>query len=407
MQKILSIVLLASMLFLLPGCYDYTEPDEKAWVLAIGLDKGQQNELTVTLVIAVPKGIGGGEMGPVGEKTYFSVSMETPTLLSSLELVNALVDREADLSHIKWFIFSRELAEEGIAHLAAPLVRFQQFRRNTGILVCEERAEDFLSKSGSMLDVNIGKTFELALRTSEFTEFVPFDNFHQFYLKSKSPGVSSIVPLAAIEHKKQDYPDDSPKPKGAYHAGKIPRQGGREEEIMGAAVFVEDHMVGILDGDETGVQKMLEGTFRRTIISVLDPKHPGHYIIVEIRPRQKAVIDIQLVDGYPRVSARLLLEGDVISIQGGEPYDTLELLPEMEAIIEKDLQATVNKTIAKSQDLRSDIFGFGLHAKKKFTTWPEWEAYRWDDKYPLADISVKVDYKMRRVGLIRDMQPLQ
>lgn len=125
MKKALSLALLLLLGLILPGCYDYSEPDERAWVLAMGLDKGRQNVLTVTVVIAVPKNIVGGSGGePTGGGGFYTVSLEAPTLLSSLELLNAMVDRRADLSHTKWFVFSRELAEESIAPYFGPITRF-------------------------------------------------------------------------------------------------------------------------------------------------------------------------------------------------------------------------------------------------------------------------------------------
>lgn len=47
------VLVLCTMVLSLTGCYDYSEPDEKAWVLAIGVDKGRENKLTVTSVVAV------------------------------------------------------------------------------------------------------------------------------------------------------------------------------------------------------------------------------------------------------------------------------------------------------------------------------------------------------------------
>lgn len=412
MNKALSAILLALLLLSPAGCYDYSEPDEKAWVLALGLDKGRQNVLTVTAVIAVPKNIaggGGGQPAPGGggQGGFITVSLETETLLSALELLNAVVDRQADLSHNKWFVFSRELAEEGIGKYFAPIARFYQFRRTSSVIVCQGRAGEFLAKGRPKLEDNVGKYYELMHRGWRFTEFIPFDNFHHFYIKSSSPGIEPVAVLAALEHKGPVYETGAPKTMGRYQAGRIPREGGGNIEIMGGAVFRAGKMLGTLNGDQVGVQKMFNGTFKRTIVDLPDPEHPDQYIILEVEPRQGPEVGVQILDGYPRITASLKLEGDIISIQSGENYTRPERLPDLERAVEEALLENVNNTVAKSQELGADFLGFGLHAKKLFRTWPEWEAYNWEEKYPLAEVTVNVDYRIRRSGLLHEMEPLQ
>lgn len=413
-MRILPILVAVFFLVLfLAGCYDYSEPDEKAWVLALGLDKGMQNKLTVTAVIAIPKNIaggGGGEpaTGGGGGETFFTVSLEAPTLLSSLELLNSIVDRRADLSHIKWFVFSRELAEEGIGRYYAPLARFYQFRRSSYVVICEGRAEDFLARGKPVLEDNVGKYYELMQLEWRYSEFVPFDTFHEFYIKSHTPGVSPVAALAALKRDEPVYPDNTTKPKGTYQAGRIPRKGGGEIELMGGVVFVKGRMVGTLNGNQVGVQKMFFDTFRLTVMDVPDPRHPDKLMIVELKHRQEPRVQVKIAeDGYPRVLVEMKMEGDIISIQSGEDYGRPDMVHILEEAVEKSLLEDINGTVAKSRELGADFLGLGLHAKKLFRTWPEWVAYNWDEKYPGADITVSVDFKVRRAGLIHEAVPLR
>ncbi|WP_027366157.1 Ger(x)C family spore germination protein [Desulfotruncus alcoholivorax] len=412
MKKVISLLLIGFLLLLVPGCYDYNDPDEIAWVLAVGLDKGKQNKLTVTAVVAVPKNIAGGgggqpASGGGGGGGFFTVSMESPTFLSALELLDSVVDRRADLSHIKWFVFSRALAEEGIAKYIDVMARFHQFRRTSHIIVCEGRTEDFLSKGVPKLEDNVGKYYELLQRGWRYTEFIPFDTFESFYLKSKMPGVAPLGILASLNRKEPVYTGNSQKEKGNYQAGKIPRKGGGELEFMGAAIFKGGKMIATLNGNQVGVQKIFDGTMKRTFINAPDPKHPNDFIIVEAKPRQNPQVDVQIIDGYPHIAVDIKMEGEVVSIQSGENYTTPDRLYIIENAVEKILYKEISDTLAKSREIEADFLGFGLHAKKLFLTWPEWVAYNWDEKYPEATFDIKVDYKVRRTGLLHEMAPLQ
>jgi len=411
--KTFKIMLVLLLLLSLPGCYNYNEPDEIAWVLALGLDRGRENILTVTAVIAVPKdiaGAGGGEAASGGgsQGGFFTVSLEAPTLLSSLELLNAVVDRRVNLSHTTWFIFSRELAEQGINRYFAPIARFYQFRRTSHVVTCEGRADEFLTRGRPVMESNVSKYYELLQLGWKYTEFIPRDNFHTFYYEAHSIGVAPVTFLAALEKDERVFPDNSPKPKGEYEAGRLPRRGGGKIELMGAAVYKKGVMVGTLDADELGIRKMFNNTFKRTIMDVPDPNHPGKFIIMEVNPRTGPDIDISIDEnGYPVIKVHLRLEGEVISIQSGTHYETPENIGIIEAAVEKKVMKDIAVTINKSKELEADFFGFGLQAKKLFPTWPRWEAYRWDEKYPQADIEVTVDYRVRRTGLLHEMAPIR
>lgn len=414
LKRAFSFLLILAFLFSASGCYDYQEPEEVALVLAVGLDRGRQNVLTMTVVVAVPKDItggGGGGPGPGGGKggaKFQTISMEVPTLLSGLELLNAVVDRRADLSHTKWIVFSRELAEQDIGRYLAPMARFRQFRRTTTIVISQVRAEDLLSKGVPVLEDNVGKYYDLLWRGWRYTEFIPLDTFHLSYIRAKSPGTAPLAVLASTERKESVYPDNSPKPKGFYEAGRLPRKGGGGIEIMGAAVFNGGRMVGTLNGDETGMAKMLGGTFRRSIMSIPDPRYPDRYVVVEVKLRRQPHVNVKISeDGLPVVNVEAHMEGDIISIQSMEEYERVEYIPIIERAVEDRLRKDMNRTVAKSLEWGVDFMGFGLHAKKLFRTWQDWEAYRWNEKYSRASISVNIDYRIRRIGLLHESMPIK
>ncbi|MHB1042096.1 MAG: Ger(x)C family spore germination protein [Eubacteriales bacterium] len=413
--KIISLLMILALLLMIPGCYDYQDPDEVAWALAVGLDKGRQNTLTMTAVVAIPKNVAGGGGGKPasggggeGDGKFLIVSMEVPTLLSALELLNTVVDRRIDLSHTKWVVFSRELAEQDISRYLAPLARFRQFRPTTDIVVSQGRADDLLKKGVPVLEDNVGKYYELLHRGWRYTEFVPLDTFHQFYYKAKSPGMAPIAMLASTEKEDPVFPDNSPKPKGKYEAGSLPRKGGAGIEVMGAAVFNGGRMIGTLDGNSTGVAKMLADTFVRAIVDIPDPRHPGMYVITEVKLRRHPEINVMIGDdGLPEISADVHLEGDIISIQSGEKYESPEQIPFFEQEVNLKLQNDLEQAVAKSLEWGVDFPCFGRHAKKLFRTWQEWEDYNWNEKYSRARVSVAVDYKVRRIGLLHETVPVR
>lgn len=62
------------------------------------------------------------------------------------------------------------------------------------------------------------------------------------------------------------------------------------------------------------------------------------------------------------------------------------------------LEDSIRSVIEKSQSLNTDPFNFGRMAVKHFLTINEWENYNWNEKFKVAKVDVKVDFKIRRTG---------
>lgn len=410
---------LMALVFLLltAGCYGYREVDESAYVIALGIDKGRENMLSVSFQIAVPKAItgggggvgGGGGGGPGGDKgTAFVTTIESPTLLSALESVNAYVDRRATLTHTRAIIFSRDLAEESIVPYLAPLTRFREFRRNTFVMVTTCPAKDFLKEIQPVLEDNPAKYLELLTGGNRYTEFIPDSTFYNFYNPLKQRAQSPLAALAGLQRQGEGPVDPTFKPKAGYIAGQIPRDGGGKPELMGAAVFSEGKMVGAINGEEVGYVKMIRGEFRRTIMNLRDPLAPDKFIIFEMRPQKSPETKTELIDGTAFVSTRVFLEGTIISIQSGENYEDPDKMPLLEQAVEERLTEQTGKLVQKAQtEFRTDFFGFGQFIRKQFLTLPEWEQYRWSERFPEAEVDVTYRFRIRRTGLLHETRPVK
>jgi spore germination protein KC len=403
----LGIVLLATLL--LTGCWSYRDPDEVAWVVALGLDRGRENVLTVTLQIALAVKIAGGEPAAGGGGgSVLVVSMEAPSLMAALEMPHAWIDRKIDFSHTMVVIFGRELAETDFDTHLAPLVRFQEFRPGTHVLVANGRAEDLLRKADPVLEISPAKYWQLQTTAWTDTKFIPRSDLRTINMNSKSPGVAAVTTLVGSQREEEGPFDPTYKSKGVYMAGTIPRQGGPKTDMMGGAVIKDGRMVGVLNGDEVGIMKMVQGTFLPSIETVPDPLHPDEFIVLRVLPRRPPQVDIRIgEDGMPRVVVRVLLEGDIISIQSGEHYERPEKLRSVERAVEESIRRGARATLAKAQDeFGTDFFYLGYRAKRLFPTWQAWEEFGWDEKFPDAEISIDIDFMVRRTGLMLETVPM-
>lgn len=413
--KLCALLLAALALLLLPGCWGSRETDETAYVLAVGLDKGEKENLAVTVSIANPKVIagisGGGGGGGGGEKegkgTIVS-SVETGSLLSAIDLINTNIDRRISLLHTKAFVFSEDLAGEGLGRWILPLNRYRELRATSQIFVCRGKAKDFIEKNNPQLELSPTKQFELINKMSQEHGLFASTQFREFYDNLKSLSKQGTIPMVALHEGETRTArpglgkggDATP---GKYIAGEVPISGGNKAQAMGIAVFRGDRMVGIINGQETRYYLMLTGHFDRGISAIPDPLSteptPVDLMLEQARkPVYKISID---EDGKAFVNVDIYLEPEIISIMSGNNYENPELKPVLEEALSKNIEQGCHDLVRRTQEeFQSDIFGFGNHVKHRFLTIQSWKEFEWISKYPDAQVNVAVHTRIRRTGLL-------
>jgi spore germination protein KC len=405
------------MCSIIGGCYDANELDEFAYVTAIGLDKGKTNVLQLTLQIANPTAIagGGGDSGGAGggegEKSTVSLTLDTPTIMSGLNMANNYVSKQMDLSHANLMIFSEELARGGISKYIFALPKVREIRPNINIAVARGSAKDYLSQVKPQLVKNPTKYYELLYSSYKHTGFTANSQLHRFYTLSKVGYMQPVAVLAGVgrfnssDEFTSEYSTYREKGRampleGDFKAGDAPKEYKSKSEIMALAVFDGGRMVGELDGEETYYFLMASNQYNHSYFTVPDPERPEKLTILIIRKSRSPQTSVQIADGKPVISLRIMLEADITTIQSGinyeDPKNTYILEEHYENFIKNGMTRFLNRT---AREFHSDICGFGSYVKGKFLTWNEWESFNWLERYKDSSFNVDVDLKIRRPGV--------
>lgn len=69
-MKLLKIFIICLLPFLITGCYDRKELDDLAYAIALGIDKGEEENLNITYQIAIPLKISGTDSKSRKRKLY-------------------------------------------------------------------------------------------------------------------------------------------------------------------------------------------------------------------------------------------------------------------------------------------------------------------------------------------------
>ncbi len=82
--------------------------------MALGIDKGDNDNFDITIQYANTTQISGGsseEGGKNGSQIVENITVEAPTIYSAVGLANHIVSKTFSLSHAKLIVFSQEIAE--------------------------------------------------------------------------------------------------------------------------------------------------------------------------------------------------------------------------------------------------------------------------------------------------------
>lgn len=425
-KKLCISIIICFFCSLFAGCYDKYEVDDLAYVIAIGIDKGTTNILRLTLQLAKPTAIGGGGGGgggggvsEGGKEAMTFLTVETPSIVSGLNMANNVIGKKISLSHAKTLVFSKELARDGIGSYINSLPRNREIRPNIMVVVSRNSAEDYIKAIEPTLVINPAKFYELSYDAFKFTGFTARTDFHRFYSQAKSTCQSPVAVLAGVSRfesskefdlKGSTFADKGrPYPlEGDFKAGEMPKTGDVKAEVMGLAVFDGSKMIGELDGEETLYHLMLDGEYNHSFITIPDPLKKEDMVILDVKQSRYPVKRVDISGGKPKIYAKIMLEADIQAIESGIEYER----PENIRILEKSYEDFIREGISRylkrtTGEFKADINGFGKIAKIKFLTWDEWEKFNWLNKYKDSTFDVDVDLKIRRTGLMIKTVPIK
>ncbi|HOV68800.1 MAG TPA: Ger(x)C family spore germination protein [Clostridia bacterium] len=414
-RKIISVILCLILVLTLGACWDARELNTRIFAYMIGVDKGVADKLrfTVMLPTLTTQAGGGGTQGGTtssigGIRSY---SIDCPTLISGLNLIDTFISRRINYSHAKFLIIGEDMAKEGITTFMQGMRIPTQIRMTMNVVVVRGKASDFIEAFTPMEGHSIPRTLEGLASASAQTGLIDRQKFIDVLHDLMSSKKQASCILGAVNKKTNTYPEEGDPVQGKfateYMPGELPRKGGNPIELLGAAVFKGDKLVGELNLGETRALLMVKGTYLTGAYTIPDPLEEGSFITIQTKKHKNPEIKVSTSGDVPVISLKVFYEGEIEVQQSLIPYDEKKYLKILEKTYAETIADSIAKTIAKCQQLGSDVFGFGDHASKNFWTLKKWEAYNWLERF--ADAQVKIEARMiiKNTSAIIDYNPVR
>jgi spore germination protein KC len=407
-------IIVTTVLVTFSGCFDAREIDDLVHITVIGIDKGATNNWRITVQFPSQKanagssgggsssGGGGGESG--GEHSvdgYSIVSLDAPSLSEGLDMLNASIQRQVDLSQAHVIAISEEIAMEGISNYVYQLISHPDLRRSSFFLVTKGSAYDFVMANKPFIGSSVIKNYRIWVQQSKDIGYFPYTTLGGFYVSMKSPTSQSIAVVAATNdfsaYKKPSEGDMSgvSKPGGAHKAGEIPRISDNEIELWGTALFESDKMISELDGDETRFLLMLRDELKSANLSVPSPEGVDGIISLRLEKKASNKIRVDTSEDAPHIHVTIVLKGSLLN-----EHSELDIMDKsdreyVENTCRDYIRERIEEIIDRCRSLGVDPFKFGDKATKNFLTVDELLAYDWNNKFTDAVVKVNVELSLK------------
>jgi spore germination protein KC len=403
MRRIMMAINIIIML-VFTGCWDKNELEELGYVAAIGVDLREDRRMVVTYQIQNPQVGSSVRAEAQNEKESSIITLDAADILSARETSGANISRKIDFSQANILILGEEFAKsETCFENLSELLREREIKSDISIVVCREKAAEFIRNNRPSLETRPMKFYDLMARRWKETGLAPPADLHMLTQKTeRDKGLFLAIYATAKESYKKELREED-----QYLPGEVPLKSTNPTQIIGSAVFKEGKMFSNLTGEETRIVLNLrpEARFSGINVTYKDPLDEKYRISARLYKVKSPQLKIDISDEKPKIDVKLELEIRITNIPSHIDYvEDLEKQKVLKRSIEEDIKEETNSLIEKTQrELKAEPFNWRPIAASKFWTYEDLKKYDWMGKYSEAEINFDVEVKLKDFG--KELKP--
>ncbi|WP_404406878.1 Ger(x)C family spore germination protein [Jeotgalibacillus malaysiensis] len=391
--KFVFLFLMVTGILFVSGCWNQKELNDLAIISAMAIDKNDDGQYVKTIQLINPGSVAGGLQGGGGGQSP-AVTVYTATGDSVMQAhfnASSKISRRLYHGHANLIVVSEELAkEDGITTILDAFERDPEIRTTSRIVVAHDtKAGDLLKSLTAVEKIPAEKVNGILKVTAqsrgENVEVTLQEVIKSLTAEGMEPVISGFRMKGDIEKgKKMDNIQQS--------------ELDTTLEADGLAIFKEGKLIDWYKGEMSrGVIWILDKIEETEVEIDWDGKKNiiGYTVI-----RQKTKISADTKNVLPVITIHTNAEGDIREVRTPVDLTDPAIILDLEKELEKEIKREIEETIKKTQQNKTDIFGFGevVHRSDP-EKWKELKG-DWDDSYfPNLNVKVEVEVFIRRSGL--------
>ncbi|MFC5406855.1 Ger(x)C family spore germination protein [Cohnella soli] len=382
-RKSIIVVALGMSLAPLAGCWDRTEVNDLALVMATGIDKKDDKTIELSVQIFVPRASGGGGGGGVmggggggGMAQTLVRSEEGSTIADAMSKLQEKLPRKIFWGHGEVFVIGEKMAREGIREHVDFLLRDPEPRIRADMLVSKGEAKEVMELLPP-LERSSAESLREMVKTRIGIKTTAND------LAQMLAGESGAAALPWVEI----LPPESEK-KGKQ----------TDPYITGTAVFKKDKMVGRMDDKVTRGLLWVRNEIKSATVTI-EPQEAEGYVSVRMRNSTTELIPGMNDEKWTmtvRIDSKYDLVQNTTNLSSVNPKLMKEIQNELNESVENNVRLALDRG---QQELKTDIFGFADAFHRKYPKSWNKSKERWDEIFPKVEVNVEVNSKILRPGM--------
>jgi len=390
MSKIKIILLFSILTLLLSGCWSKRELNELAIVVALGLDK-VDDEYEISIQVVDPSEISSNKPSS-GRSPVVSYHAKGKSVFEAIRKMTTLTPRKPYFSHLQIVVIGEEFAEEGLKEPLDFIARDHEFRNDFDIVVSHESTAkevlNILTPIEKMPANKMLNSIKVSEKSLGSTLTVNIDELlNTLSSKERSAVLSSItihgdprlgVDLSNVER---------------INTPVILKYNG-------IAVFKEDKLVGLLSEDDSIYFNFLNNKIESTIEVIACPK--GGEISTEIT-KSNSEIQASFKNGNPQITIKIDIKQNVGEVNCAIDLTQNKTILTINKKTEEKIKEQTEKTLKIIQkDYKLDILGFGEALNRKNPK--KWKEIQkdWSTLYPEVAVKIEVHVTTEGLGTIQN-----
>jgi spore germination protein KC len=391
-QIIILILLFLQIIPLLSGCWNQKELNDLAFVMAMGIDKGEHQRFDVTVQLVNPGNVSTGQNGGGQGLPIAVYKASGDTLTEAARNATKKVSRRLYYAHTNIVVISEKLAREGIYNLIDAFEREPEFRTTTEIVIAKGSTAEDIVTTLTILDKLPTSKIKKEIQTTEqmLGENIKV-NVDDLVSALVSTGRQPIISGYKVIGNKEE----------ARKANNLTSTTTLAYlKADGLAIFNDGKLIGWIKNDKARGAVWLLNKVKSTDIN-LDWK--GKKAALNLTPlRSKTKVSAKIKNGKPIIQVVLKEESIISEVNTSINLDNPSTIQEIEKIMGEKIEKEIMSSIKEAQRQKCDIFGFGekVHlANPKL--WKKIEK-NWDEQFAHTKVTVQVYAFNRRAGVRRN-----
>ena len=363
----------------LTGCWDRTEINDLALILATGMDKGKKNNIELSVLIFIPSpqqsGQGSGMSGGNSSGQSFVRSAEGETVANAMARLQEALTRKVFWGQNEVLLIGDKLAKKGISEQIDFWMRHSEPRIRADVFVSKGKAKTVL-KAMPELEQDVSKQLRKIVKTHIGVKVTVKD------LLQLLSGESNAAVLPWVEN----LPPSQMDKKKA-----IPI-------INGAAVFKDGKMVGRLGVKETRGILWPRNEIKSGVMTISFKNEKGYISLNLLRSHNELIPSIK----NGKWGMHIKTNADLEVIQNTTKFNLLQpnVIKKAEQKVEYEIEQRERLAFKEVQrKLNADIFGFADEFERKYPqTWKQ-KRDQWNEIFPEVAVSFETKVNIQRTGL--------